>query len=201
MLMPLHQFCDFNFNTCHTLYNGFVLIKTCKCYTLISICILSLLIIQILSILTYIKMHIFNLRSLFIKFFHMFVLPDVLSASIVCVALMAVALSFTFVSTELTKILNMISSYKSYLAFLWHHIYILNVLIYIHISEYVRTIFCNILSIFSIYEVAYGNVNSLYIKFLYNFFLTWCSICCHCIFHVSMTCTIFQCATCWGWWS
>ena len=48
----------------------------------------------------------------------MFVLPDVLSASIVCVAFMVVALSFTLVSTELTEILNMILSYKSYLAFL-----------------------------------------------------------------------------------
>ena len=48
----------------------------------------------------------------------MFVLPDVLSASIVCVAFMEVALSFTLVSTELTEILNMILSYKSYLAFL-----------------------------------------------------------------------------------
>ena len=62
-------------------------------------------------------MHIFNLSSLFIKFFHMFVLPDVLSASIVCVAFMDVALSFTVLTTELTEILNMILSYKSYLAF------------------------------------------------------------------------------------
>ena len=62
-------------------------------------------------------MHIINLRSLFMKFFHMFVLSDVLSASIVCVAFMEVALSFTVVSTELTEILNMILSYKSYLAF------------------------------------------------------------------------------------
>ena len=42
--------------------------------------------------------------------------------------------------------------------------------IYMHISEYVRTIFFDI-SIFSISEDAYVNVNSLYIKFLFNFFL------------------------------
>ena len=60
----------------------------------------------------------FNLSSLFIKFFHMFVLPDVLSASIVCVAFMEVALSFPVVITELTEILSMVLSYKLYLAFL-----------------------------------------------------------------------------------
>ena len=48
----------------------------------------------------------------------MFVLPDVLSASIVCVAFMKVALSFPVVITELTEILNMILSDKSNLAFL-----------------------------------------------------------------------------------
>ena len=65
----------------------------------------------------------------------MFVLPDVVSASIVCVAFMEVVLSLTLVSTELTEILNMILSYKSYLAlFMTSHIYILNALIYIHIS-------------------------------------------------------------------
>ena len=70
-------------------------------------------------------MHIFNLHSLFIKFFHMFVLPDILSASIVCVAFMEVAPSFPVVITELTEILNMILSYKSYLAFfMTSHIYI-----------------------------------------------------------------------------
>ena len=52
-----------------------------------------------------------------------------------------------------------------------YHIYILNVLIYIHISEYVRTMSLIFPSIFSIYQDAYVNVNSLYIKFLYNFFL------------------------------
>ena len=48
----------------------------------------------------------------------------------------------------------------------------MNVLIYIHISEYVRTIFFDIsFHLFSIFQDAYVNVNSLYIKFLYNFFL------------------------------
>ena len=79
----------------------------------------------------------------------MFVLSDVLSASIVCVAFMEVALSFTLVSNELTEILNMILSYKSHLVFfMTSYIYILNVLIYVHISEYVRTIFLTFLSIF-----------------------------------------------------
>ena len=69
-------------------------------------------------------MHIFNLSSLFIKFLHMFVLPDVVSASILCVAFMEVLLSLALVSTELTEILNMILSYKSYLAFcMTSHIY------------------------------------------------------------------------------
>ena len=98
MLMPFHQFCDFNFNTCQILYNGFVLIKTC---------------ILILPFLTYIKIHIFNLSSLFIKCLHMFLLPDVVSASIAGIVFMEVALSVTPVSTELTEILNMILSYKS----------------------------------------------------------------------------------------
>ena len=63
-------------------------------------------------------MHIFNLSSLFIKFLHMFVLPDVISASIMYVEFMKVALSVTLVSTELTEILNMILSYKSCMPFL-----------------------------------------------------------------------------------
>ena len=63
-------------------------------------------------------MHICNLISLFIKFLHMFLLPDVVSASIAGVAFIEVALSVTSVSTELTEILNMILSYKSHLAFL-----------------------------------------------------------------------------------
>ena len=63
----------------------------------------------------------------------MFILPDVVSASIAGVAFMEVALSLTHVSIELTETLNMILSYKSYLAF-YDIIYILNVLIYIHIS-------------------------------------------------------------------
>ena len=70
-------------------------------------------------------MHIFNLSSLFIKFLHMFFLPDVVSASIVCVAFMEVVFSLTLVCTELTEILNMILSYKSYFAFcMTSHIYI-----------------------------------------------------------------------------
>ena len=55
-----------------------------------------------------------------------------------------------------------------------YHIYIhiLHVLIYIHISEYVRTIFFDIsFHFFLIYQDAYLNVNSLYIKFLCMFFL------------------------------
>ena len=48
--MSLHQFCDFYFNTCQTLYNHFVLIKACKYYTILSKYILLLLIILILSI-------------------------------------------------------------------------------------------------------------------------------------------------------
>ena len=48
----------------------------------------------------------------------------------------------------------------------------MHVLIYIHISEYVRTIFFDIsFHFFSIYQDAYVNVNSLYKKFLYNLFL------------------------------
>ena len=38
----------------------------------------------------------------------MFVLPDVVSASIVCVAFMEVVLSVILVSTEFAEILNMI---------------------------------------------------------------------------------------------
>ena len=54
----------------------------------------------------------------------MFVLPDVLSASSVSVTVTEVALSYPFFITELTAILNMILSYKSYLAFcMTSHIY------------------------------------------------------------------------------
>ena len=50
--------------------------------------------------------------------------------------------------------------------------HVLHVFISIHISECVRTIFFDIsFQFFSIYADAYVNVNSLYIKFLYNFFL------------------------------
>ena len=62
-------------------------------------------------------MHICHLISLFIKFLHMFLLPDVVSAAIAGVAFIAVGLSVKSVSTELTEILNMILCYKSYLAF------------------------------------------------------------------------------------
>ena len=61
----------------------------------------------------------------------MFLLPDVLSASIVCVAFMEVALSFPVVINELTEILNMILSYKLYLDyFMTSHIYISCIHIY-----------------------------------------------------------------------
>ena len=48
----------------------------------------------------------------------MFVLPDVVSASIAGVVFISPVLSVTPVITELTEILNMILSYRSYLAFL-----------------------------------------------------------------------------------
>ena len=63
-------------------------------------------------------MHIFSLSALFIKFLHMFGLPDVVSAAIAGIAFIEVALSVISVSTELTEIFNMILSYKSFLAFL-----------------------------------------------------------------------------------
>ena len=113
MLTSLHHICNFNFNTCQTLYNGSVLIKTCKYYILLRKCILCLLIILILSILTYIKMYIFYLSSFFIKIFHMFVLPDVVSASISGVQLLDIVLSIIHFCTELNETLNMILSYKS----------------------------------------------------------------------------------------
>ena len=65
----------------------------------------------------------------------MFVLPDVLSASIVSVTFIKVALSFTVFITELTEILNMILSYKPYRAFcMTSHIYIKCINIYSYIS-------------------------------------------------------------------
>ena len=65
----------------------------------------------------------------------MFVLPDVLSASIVSVTFIEVALSFTVFITELTEILNMILSDKSYLAFcMTSHINIKCINIYPYIS-------------------------------------------------------------------
>ena len=74
--------------------------------------------------LKYIKMHIVHLNSLFVKFLHMFVLPDVASACIGCVYLVQVVVCMTDFSSEFTETLKIILSYKSYLAFLWHIIYI-----------------------------------------------------------------------------
>ena len=144
MLMSLHQFCDLNFNICQTLYNHFVLIKTCKYYTLLSKYILLLLIILIPSIFDIYQVHICNLISLFIKFFAYVTLTWCHICCYCRCTFIAVALSVTCVTTELTEILNMILSYKSYLAFWWHIIYILHELTYIHISEYVITIFFDI---------------------------------------------------------
>ena len=62
-------------------------------------------------------MHICHLNSLFTKFLHMFVLPDVASASIAG-AEMVLVFSMTEFSCELTETLKMILSYKSYFAFL-----------------------------------------------------------------------------------
>ena len=117
--------------------------------------------------LTYIKMHIFNLSSLFIKLLHMFVLPDV-----VCVAFMEVVFSLIPVCTELTEILNTILSYKSYFAFfMTSDIYIECINIYSHILVCENYIFWHFCPFLSIYQGAYVNVNSFYIKFLYNFSL------------------------------
>ena len=64
----------------------------------------------------------------------MFVLPDVVSASIAGVAFISVVLSVTHVITELTEILNMIWYYKSCLAFfMTYHIYIECINIYSYI--------------------------------------------------------------------
>ena len=64
----------------------------------------------------------------------MFVSPDILSTSIAGVASIEVALSVTPVSTELTEILNLILSYKSYLVFfMTYHIYIECIHIYLYI--------------------------------------------------------------------
>ena len=60
-------------------------------------------------------MHICHLTVLFIKFFHMFLLPDVVSTAVAGVLFISLILSVTCVTTELTEILNMILSYKSYL--------------------------------------------------------------------------------------
>ena len=63
-------------------------------------------------------MNMYSLIALFMKFLHMFLLPDVVSAAITGVAFIGVVLTVTSVTTELIEILNMILSYKSYLAFL-----------------------------------------------------------------------------------
>ena len=129
--MPLHHFCNFNFNTCETLYNGFVLIKTCKYYTLLSTCILWLLMILILPFVTYIKMHIFNLCSLLIRILLMFVLPHVVSASIAGVQFIAVVLCVTHFYTELTETLKILLSQKSYFVFfMTYNTYIASINIY-----------------------------------------------------------------------
>ena len=67
------------------------------------------------------------------KFLHIFVLPDVVSASIADVELIAIVLSVMHLSAELTETLKIVLSYKSYFAFLWDIMNILNALIYIHI--------------------------------------------------------------------
>ena len=54
----------------------------------------------------------FHLNSLFIKFLHMFVLPDVASASIAGVELVYIVFSMIDFSCELTETLKMILSYK-----------------------------------------------------------------------------------------
>ena len=67
----------------------------------------------------------FNLSSLFIKFLHMFLLPDVASACIAGVKLIEVIVSVTLFSGELTETLKIILYYKSYLAFfMTYNIYI-----------------------------------------------------------------------------
>ena len=55
-------------------------------------------------------MHICHVIALFIKFLHMFLLPDVVSTAIAGVAFITLVLSVTRVTTELTEIWNMILS-------------------------------------------------------------------------------------------
>ena len=59
----------------------------------------------------------FTIAHFFIKFFHMFVLPDVLSVSFSCIQLLEVVLSVVHFCTALTETLNMILPYKSQFAF------------------------------------------------------------------------------------
>ena len=61
-------------------------------------------------------MHIFNLNSLFIKFLHTFVLPNVASACIAGAELVHVSFYDRFRS-ELTGTLKIILSYKSFFGF------------------------------------------------------------------------------------
>ena len=122
--------------------------KACKYYTLLSKYILLLLIILILSIFDIYQDAYLSSVSIVYKVLHMFLLPDVVSAAIAGVAFITLVLSVTSVSTELAEILNMILSYKTYLPCWWRIMYVLHVFIYIHISEYVRTIFWTFLSIF-----------------------------------------------------
>ena len=57
--------------------------------------------------------YVFTIVHFFIKFSHMFVLPDVLSASFSCIQLLDVVLSVVHFCTALTETLNMILSQKS----------------------------------------------------------------------------------------
>ena len=94
------------------------MIKICKHYTLLSKCILLLLLIILrLSIFDVYQDAYFNLSSLFIKILHMFFLPDVASACIAGVELMQVVLSVKDFSGELIETLKIILSYKPYFAF------------------------------------------------------------------------------------
>ena len=96
----------------------------------------------------------------------MFVLPNVLSASIVSITVIEVVLSFPVFISELTEILNMILCYKSYLSCcMLSHIYITCINIYSYISVH-ENYFLTFLSICSVSEDAYVNVNSLYINLM-----------------------------------
>ena len=84
--------------------------------------------------LTYIQMHIFHLNSLFIKFLHMFVLPDVASSSIAGVGLVLIIFCIADVPCGFTATLNIILSYKFYFVFfMTYNVYLLHVCIYLYI--------------------------------------------------------------------